>query len=97
MVVCSLIFVAQSKGGIMISVIYEVIFTAFLASAGVVQSMELDRKALLCASKNIIPVYALLFDRGKITRVQVTGYSKNNLYSEEYGLIETEIVRLATL
>jgi hypothetical protein len=79
------------------SVIYGVIFTAFLASAGVVQSMELDRKALLCASKNIIPVYGLLFDRGKVARVQMTGYSKNNLYSEEYGLIETKIVRLATL
>ena len=82
--VCSLTFVAQSKGGVMRSVIYGAIITVFLASAGTVQAAnDLDGKALLCSSNLTYPVYGLVFDQGKVSRWQVDGYSKGSPYMKK--------------
>ena len=64
------------------SAIYGVIFTAFLASAGIVQAGDLDGKSLFCANLNYksVPVYGLVFEQGKVTRWMVQGYSKEKTY-----------------
>jgi len=64
------------------SAIYGVIFTAFLASAGIVQAGELDGKSLFCTDLNnkTHPVYGLVFEQGKVTRWQVDGFSKKKPY-----------------
>ena len=75
------------------SVIYGALFTAFLASAGTMQAGELDGKALLCVSQDKIhPVYGYVFDKGKVTRRQVKGYSKVIKYTKTYSLRGTSIV-----
>jgi hypothetical protein len=65
------------------SAIYGVIFTAFLASAGIVQAGDLDGKSLFCTdvSDKTHPVYGLVFDQGKVTRWEVNGFSKTNPYA----------------
>jgi hypothetical protein len=62
------------------SAIYGVIFTAFLASAGIVQAGVLDGKSLFCTntSDKTHPVYGLVFEQGEVTRWQVDGFSKKN-------------------
>ena len=53
------------------SAIYGVIFTAFLASAGIVQAGELDGKSLFCTNLHLTkihPVYGLVFEHGEVTR-----------------------------
>jgi len=61
------------------SAIYGVIFTAFLASAGIVQAAnELDGKALLCGG------FGFVFEQGKVVRWQVEGYSKVIKYTRPY-------------
>jgi hypothetical protein len=77
------------------SVIYGAIITAFLACAGTVQAAnDLNGKALLCVSEDMIhPVYGLVFDQGKVTRWNVSGYSKVTAYQEKpYWLIGTQRV-----
>ena len=99
--VYSLTFVAQSKGVIMRSVIYGVIFTAFLASVGTVHAAnDLDGKALLCTAYNkatTYPVYGRVFDKEKVSKCQVKGYSKNNPYFRKYFLKGTKTVQWAYL
>jgi hypothetical protein len=76
------------------SVIYGTLITLFLASAGIVQAGELDGKALLCTSKYTTqPVYGLVFDKGKVTKWQITGYSKSTEYNHNYRLDGTTVVR----
>ena len=82
------------------SVIYGALITVFLASAGTVQaameSNELDGKALLCASKSkTYPVYGLVFDKGKVSRWIVEGYSKKIAYNRSYRLFGTKRVSWA--
>jgi hypothetical protein len=83
------------------SVIYGVIFTAFLASVGTVHAAnDLDGKALLYTAYNkatTYPVYGLVFDKGKVSKWQVKGYSKNNPYSRKYLLKGTKTVQWAYL
>jgi hypothetical protein len=76
------------------SVIYGVLITVFLASAGTVQAGELDGKALLCTTNYSIhyPVYGLVFDKGKVRKLVVEGYSKTILYTQEYFLTGTKVV-----
>jgi hypothetical protein len=64
------------------SAIYGVIFTAFLASAGIVQAGDLDGKSLFCTDlhNGHHPVYGLVFEQGKVTRWQVDGFSKKKPY-----------------
>jgi len=82
------------RGRVMRSVIYGALFTIFLASAGTVQAAnDLDGKALLCYSTNRThPVYGLVFDKGKVSRWQVKGYSKVTAYNRTYSLHGTERV-----
>jgi hypothetical protein len=70
------------------SVIYGVLITVFLASAGTVQAAnDLDGKALLCTSKSYYqPVYGLVFDKGKVSRWELNGYSKAIDYKNKYYL-----------
>ena len=49
--VCSLTFVAQSKGVIMRSAFYGTLLTVFVACAGAVQAAsDLEGKSLLCTA-----------------------------------------------
>ena len=76
------------------SVIYGTLITLFLASAGIVQAGELDGKALLCTSNYYTHhVYGLVFEKGKVTRVHVKGYSKSTIYKASYRLYGTKDVR----
>jgi hypothetical protein len=74
--------VSSGVGVIMRSAIYGVIFTAFLASAGIVQAGVLDGKSLFCTntSDKTHPVYGLVFEQGEVTRWQVDGFSKTKRY-----------------
>jgi hypothetical protein len=85
------------------SAIYGVIFTAFLASAGIVQAGELDGKALFCTSrvgqtKPCLPgdcpytVYGLEFYDGWVLRWEVRGYSKVTVSKHSYLLDGTSEV-----
>jgi hypothetical protein len=80
------------------SVIYGVLITVFLASAGTVQAgNDLDGKALLCNSNDIThPVYGLVFEKGKVKRWEVSGYSKKVSYSVTYELPGIKKVRWRT-
>jgi hypothetical protein len=73
------------------SVIYGVLITVFLASAGAAREIKfpehpskpLDGKAVLCTANNkasTYPVYGLMFNQGKVMRWQVNGYFKNLAY-----------------
>ncbi len=66
---------------------------AFLfAPVGAAQAAtELDGKALLCNNKyeTARPVIGLSFDDGKVSRHEVTGYSKTVKYKRTYWLVGT--------
>ena len=54
---------------------------------------ELGGKALLCVSKDMTyPVYGLVFDRGKVIKWRVAGYSKVISYTRSYWLVGTKQV-----
>lgn len=77
------------------SVIYGAIITVFLASAGTVQAAnDLDGKALFCTNSNNFsyPVYGLVFDKGKVRKWVVKGYSKTIQYTQYYKLVGTKRV-----
>jgi hypothetical protein len=76
------------------SAIYGVIFTAFLASAGIVQAGDLDGKALLCTdgNKSFTYTFGLVFDQGKVTSWMVKGYIKTIQYTQQYQLRGTTYV-----
>ena len=59
-----------------------------------VRAGDLDGKALLCTSKSdsAYPVYGLVFDKGKVTKWLVMGYSKVTDYTFSYNLIGTDYV-----
>ncbi|MDC0987348.1 hypothetical protein OAS67_08805 [Alphaproteobacteria bacterium] len=77
------------------SAIYGVIFTAFFASAGIVQAGELDGKALFCSSTNTLhPFYGLVFDQGKVTRLEVEGFFRSIAYfGRKYKALGTRYIR----
>ena len=84
------------RGQVMRSVIYGTLFTVFLACTGTVQAAnDLDGKALLCTdfyTNSTIPVYGLVFDKGKVSRWIVEGYSKITVYIRSYNLHGTKKV-----
>jgi hypothetical protein len=88
------LFVSSGVGVIMRSAIYGVIFTAFLASAGIVQAGELDGKSLFCTntSDKIHPVYGLVFGSGHVSKYIVKGYIKTSEYTLSYWLTGTKLV-----
>ena len=66
--------------------------TLLIATVGEVRAAnELDGKALLCNNKyeTAHPVIGLSFDDGKVSRHEVTGYSKTVKYQRTYWLVGT--------
>ena len=66
--------------------------TLLFATVGAVKAAnELDGKALLCNNKyeTAHPVIGLSFDDGKVSRHEVTGYSKIVKYQRTYWLVGT--------
>ena len=76
---------------------YGTLLTVFIACAGTVHAAnDLDGKALLCVSTSSntnYPVYGLVFDKGKVSRYEVDGYSKFIAYKIDYKFVETKRVR----
>lgn len=73
-------------------IIVALTVTLFVGSVETVQAAnELDGKALLCTNKydNAHPVIGLSFDDGKVSRHEVTGYSKTIKYKRTYWLVGT--------
>ncbi len=70
---------------------YAVMFSTLFWCLGTAQAAnDLDGKALMCFDPNPFAphhqTYGLVFDKGKVTRIHVEGYSKVSLYKLAYSL-----------
>lgn len=79
------------------STIYAVIFSTLFWCVGTAEAAnDLDGKALLCKDSRLDtdhPFYGLVFEKGKVTRIHVDGYSKVSPYRDkDYNLRGTKEV-----